>query len=227
MPHPSLRRYPVKSMGGEALASAELDHRGFHGDRWYAVVDGDGRFASVKDTRRFRRRDAVVRYTASTTADGQVEVRSDDTSWLVGDPLLDRHLTTAMGSDQRILPEAAVSHQDAGAVSLVGTATIAWCAARWGGSDDPRRLRVNIVVETQTPFVEETWVGHQIALGSAALTVVERIPRCRMIDVEQDGTSPRAPWLRSLGSERDLYLAVYADVSRPGVITLGDEISVL
>ncbi|UZN03801.1 MOSC domain-containing protein [Cellulomonas sp. S1-8] len=223
----SLRRYPVKSMGGEALTSAELDHRGIRGDRWYAVVDGDGRFASVKDSRRFRRRDAVVNYTASTTADGEVEVRSGDASWLVGDPLLDGHLTSAMGSAQRLLPEAAVPHQDAGAVSLVGTATIAWCAARWGGSDDPRRLRVNVVVETQTPFVEETWVGRRLALGSAVLTVVERIPRCRMIDVEQDGTSPGAPWLRPLGAERDLCLAVYADVVRPGVVAVGDEVSVV
>ena len=34
-----LRRYPVKSMGGEALTSIELTARGLVGDRHYAVRD--------------------------------------------------------------------------------------------------------------------------------------------------------------------------------------------
>lgn len=223
----SLRRYPVKAMGGEPLTSAELDHRGVRGDRWYAVVGDDGRFASLKDTRRFRRRDVIVGFTASTTADGDVEVRSGDASWRVGDPLLDRHLSSLTGSAQRVLPEAGVAHQDGGAVSLVGTATLAWCVARFGGSDDPRRLRVNLVVETQEPFVEETWVGRRLTVGSAGLTVVQRITRCRTIDVEQDGATPGVPWLRPLGSERDLCLAVYADVTSPGVVAVGDEVAVV
>lgn len=222
----SLRRYPVKSMGGEALTSAAVDHRGIRGDRWYAVVDDEGRLASLKGTRRFRRLDDVVRYSASTRPDGEVEVRSGDAAWLVGDPQLDLHLSAVTGSAQRVLPEAAVAHQDGGAVSLVGTATLAWCAARYGGSDDPRRLRVNLVVETQEPFVEETWVGRRLRVGSAALTVVQRITRCRTIDVEQDGATPGAPWLRPLGADRDLRLAVYADVTAPGVVAVGDELSV-
>lgn len=223
----SLRRYPVKSLGGESLPSVELDHRGVRGDRWYAVVDDDGRFASTKDTRRFRRRDAVLRYAASTTADGAVEVRCGDARWLVGDPLLDEHLSAATGAAQRVLPEGAVAHQDAGSVSLVGTATLAWCAQRWGGAGDPRRLRTNVVVETRTPFVEETWVGRSVAVGSAVLTVTDRIQRCRLIDLAQDGTDPGVPWLRPLGAERDLRLAVYADVTSPGVVACGDEVSVL
>jgi uncharacterized protein YcbX len=222
----SLRRYPVKALGGEDLSSVPLDDRGLRGDRWYAVVDADGRFAALKDTRRFRRRDAVAGYSASTTADGGVVVRCGAEAWTVGDPALDRHLTATTGTPQRVAPEGAVSHQDGGAVSLVGTATLAWCAQRWGGSADPRRLRVNVVVETDEPFVEEGWVGRRLVIGSAALTVVERVPRCRTVDVAQDGTTPDTPWLRPLGAERDLCLAVYADVADPGVIAVGDAVSV-
>ena len=68
----ALRRYPVKAMGGESLPRATLDARGLTGDRWYAVVDGDGRFATAKDSRRFRRRDEVFAYAATTGADGTV-----------------------------------------------------------------------------------------------------------------------------------------------------------
>ena len=61
---PAIRRYPVKSMGGEALERVELDARGLVGDRAYAVVDGDGKLSSGKDSRRFRRRDQVFSYAA-------------------------------------------------------------------------------------------------------------------------------------------------------------------
>jgi hypothetical protein len=50
------------------------------------------------------------------------------------------------------------------------------------------------------------------------------VPRCRRIDIRQDGTDPGERWLRSLARERDLFLAVYADVTRPGRISLGDRV---
>ncbi len=57
-----IRRYPVKSMGGESMRSVDLDTRGLVGDRWFSVVDADGKLASGKNSRRFRRYDAVFEY---------------------------------------------------------------------------------------------------------------------------------------------------------------------
>ena len=65
-----IRRYPVKSMAGESLDEVDLEPRGVVGDRWYAVVDGDGKLASGKHSHRFRRRDAVFDFAARTTSDG-------------------------------------------------------------------------------------------------------------------------------------------------------------
>ena len=76
------------------------------------------------------------------------------------------------------------------------------------------------------PFVEETWVGREIEVGSSRLRVVERIERCRMIDLAQDGVETPARWLTLLAGERDLSLAVYADVSAPGTISVGDTVAV-
>ncbi len=112
MPNPvvSLRRYPVKSMGGEALEVAGLDARGVVGDRWYAVEDDQGRFASGKDTRRFRRRDAVFGYAAHTPPDGPVVVTRGESRWRVGDPRLDHQLSDDTGAAVRLKPEADVPH---------------------------------------------------------------------------------------------------------------------
>jgi uncharacterized protein YcbX len=85
----ALRRHPVKSMGGEAMTAVLVDGRGLSGDRWYAVEDGEGHFASGKNTRRFRRRDAVFRYAAATTAGDEVVVTGQGGAWKAGAPVLD------------------------------------------------------------------------------------------------------------------------------------------
>ncbi len=212
----SIRRFPVKSMGGEALDRVRLDRRGITGDRWFAVEDADGHFASGKNTRRFRRRDGVFAYSARTGPDGVVRVIHGPDEWCVGDPLLDQQLSTHLGAPVRVTPEASVAHQDGGAVSIIGTASLRWCAATWGGDADALRLRANIVVETDRPFIEDEWQGADVRIGSAVVRVVERTPRCRMIDIPQDGVHPRAPWLKSVSRDRALFLAVYADVRAPG-----------
>lgn len=219
----TLRRYPVKSMGGEELATVEVDARGLVGDRWFAVEDENGHFASGKRTTRFRRRDEVFDYAARTDDNG-VLVSGPEGEWRVGDPALNATLSSRMGVPVQVLPEADVPHQDAGSVSLVGTATLDWCADRWGIEADPRRLRANIVVETSDPFMEESWIGRRIAIGDVELDVVRRIERCRTVDIAQDGASSRGPWLKPLGAVRQTCVAIYADVAVPGRITRGDQL---
>lgn len=222
-----IRRYPVKSMGGENLERVVLDDRGLLGDRWFAVRDGDGRLASCKDTRRLRRRDAMTQFHARTEASGDIRVSDGSRAHRVGDPALDAHLGQALGAPVTVVPEGDVPHQDAGQVSLVGTATIAWCAQAWDVDLDARRLRPNLVVRTDEPFIEEAWVGRHVTIGRAVtLRVIGRVPRCRTIDVAQDGTHPRHRLLPRLAQERDGLLAVYADVVSPGAIIVGDRVDV-
>jgi uncharacterized protein len=51
----SLWRYPVKSMMGEELDTADLTDRGLLGDRAYALMDSDGKVASAKSSRKWAR----------------------------------------------------------------------------------------------------------------------------------------------------------------------------
>lgn len=221
----SIRRYPVKAMGGESLTEVRLDARGLVGDRGFAVADDDGKFASGKNTRRFRRRDAVFAYTASTGADGSLRVQREASMWLVGEPELDADLSALMGANVRVIPEGDVSMQDGGQISIIGTASLAWCAEEFGIDADPRRLRANLVVETDEPFVEETWLGREITVGDARLRVVERIERCRTVDVAQDGTTAEGRLLKPLTKAREMSLAVYAEVVEPGTLHVGDAVA--
>jgi uncharacterized protein len=220
----ALRRFPVKAMGGEAVDTADLDERGLLGDRWYAVTDDEGHFATGKNSRRFRRHDEIFEYTATTRADGTVEVTGRGGSWTAGHDALDDELSRAFGAGVRVLPEQQVSHYDAAPVSLVGTASLRWCRDELGIDADWRRLRSNILIETDDPFVEDGWVGRPLRVGSTTLLVTETTERCRMIDVAHDGFEPRDRFLKALGERRELMLAVYAEVVEPGTIAVGDEV---
>ncbi|WP_150460898.1 MOSC domain-containing protein [Nesterenkonia ebinurensis] len=228
----SIRRYPVKSMGGEPLQSADCDERGLVGDRWYAVTDQDGKLASGKNGTRFRRHDAVFGYTACTL-DGAVlvsdtgHVSGAGSTWTVGEPELDDELSAVFGVPVAVKPESAVPHFDGGAVSLIGSATLDWMADRWSINADPRRLRVNLVLETQEPFVEEAWSGRELIAGAVRLAVERRIPRCRMIDLNQDGAEAEGTLLKLLGEHRELCAAVYAGVVVPGRASVGDPVTLV
>jgi uncharacterized protein YcbX len=217
-----IRRYPVKSMAGESLASVEIDARGLAGDRWFAVVDDEGKLASGKHSARFRRRDAVFDFASRTTDEG-VQVSGRGGEWAVGNAALDCTLSDAMGDPVRVLAEQAAPHQDAGQVSLVGTASLDWCREHLDVDADPRRIRPNLVIETGEPFVEETWTG-VLTLGTARLRVVRRVPRCRMIDIAQEGLPPEGRWLTSLSETREMCLAVYLEVVDPGTLSVGDAV---
>ncbi|WP_061961249.1 MOSC domain-containing protein [Demequina flava] len=216
----SIRRYPVKAMGGESLESVEIDARGLVGDRAWAVRDGDDRLACGKNGSRFVRRDRIFEYAAHTTAGG-VEIAGPAGTWFAGDTRADAALTADFDADVRVAQESDVPHFDDSPVSVIGTATLDWCARELGVDADPRRLRVNLVVETERPFEEEAWDG-EVRIGDVVFHTIKRVTRCRTIDQEQDGVDGRTAWLKALGGTRDLKAAVYLGIDRPGVVSVGD-----
>jgi uncharacterized protein YcbX len=221
-----IRRYPVKTMGGESLEAVEVDSRGLVGDRWISVMDDEGRWASGKTSKRFRRLDGIFDFRAETI-DGAVRVWGPTGSWDVGDPQLVTALSDHLGVAVGVHRETGTPFQDQGQVSLVGTASLDWCREHLGVDGDPRRIRPNLLVRTTEPFVEEGWGGATLRVGDVELTVVERIERCRMVDVAQEGLTAQPGWLKALGRERDLALGIYADVARAGALARGDVLEVV
>lgn len=220
----AIHRHPVKAMGGEPLDVVEVDRRGLVGDRGWAAVDADGKFATGKNSRRFRRYDEIFDYRAVISASGVI-VSGHGGSWRAGSAGLDAELTERLGAPITLQPEGETPIFDAGPVSLVGTATLAWCREHAGVDADHRRLRANLLIETDEPFVEESWVGCDVVIGDVHLRVTQRITRCRMIDLAQNGLTATTPWLKTL-EPRDLQLAMYADVVTPGLLSVGQQVRV-
>ena len=207
-----LWRYPVKSFLGERLDSVTLDARGVVGDRAYAVRDASGKFGSGKTTRRFRLLKGLFAYAATTADDG---VYVGDLP--VGDPALDDLLSERYGEPMRVVPEASVSHFDAGAVHLLTTGSLAWVG------QDVRRFRPNIVLESDER--EEEWLGRRLRVGDCELLVVDRVERCAMVNFTQEELPADSDVLRFLAQRNDALFGIYADVVVPGTIRVGDEAS--
>ena len=231
-----IHRYPVKSMLGERLDSVEVEDRGVVGDRWWAVREAGGRFASGKDSRRFHRMDAVFECRATLGKDGVPEVALPDGSRMpVTDPAAGPRLSTLFGEPVELVREGqtrrpgmgVVQHFDAAPVSLVGTATLRATGQLVGDDEplDPRRFRANFVVETDEPYAEDGWVGRMLTVGEVQLHVTEQIERCRTVDVQQGDVPRHGRILKALGETRDLMLAVYAEPVVTGTVAVGDAIT--
>lgn len=104
-------RYPIKSTGGELLHRAEVEPRGFVGDRLFAVRDAQGKFGSGKNTRRFRRMPGLLQLRSRYADDvGEPELM-DPRGEVVPDP--SAYLRRYLGrEDVEVAREKAISHFD-------------------------------------------------------------------------------------------------------------------
>ena len=110
-------------------------------------------------------------------------------------------------------------------VSMVTTASLRDLAGQVGqDAVDAARFRPTLVVETEEPYAEDTWLGREVRVGEATLRVGVPIPRCAVIDINP-GTGERdVRLLKTLASHRPLNRAgepafgVFAEVVTPGTV---------
>lgn len=127
---------------------------------------------------------------------------------------------------------------DLAPLHLVATATLEQLQAATPNTRiDARRFRPNFVVQTDTPLVENGWVGRNLAIGDQVVVkVTMACPRCVNVTAEQPGLVKDAGLLRTIGklNTQDLgdfgqlpCIGVYAEVVQPGLVKQGDAVRVL
>jgi uncharacterized protein len=226
----ALRRYPVKSLGGEAPAELELETRGVVGDRLWALVDRAGLLASGKGSRRFRAVRGLMVHAARMDGDAPVVTLADGRSARAGDPEMGALVEAMAGPGWTLAREAAVPHHDAAPVHLATTSTLAALSERVGTDVDVERLRPNLLVDTgpEPGFPEDAWRSRELEIGTARLRVVDTTERCVMVDHVRTGMPalpPRSGVLRAAGALNAACAGVYAEVLAPGRVRVGDAIA--
>ena len=227
-----LWRYPVKSLQGERLATAQLGPLGIPGDRRWALFDRDTGLGLTA-----RRVPELLFGAARVRPDGGVEVvlpdgtvTTDDgvlSDWL-GRPVTLRAAEVERGPRHYEVPDDDEDVWDAfegasGAfhdssrtrVSLVSTGTL--------GTWDRRRFRANVLLDGAG---EDALVGSTVRLGTAVLDVLKPVSRCVMVTRPQPGGIGRdTTVLKTIHRERGSTLAVGALVPVPGRVAVGDELA--
>jgi hypothetical protein len=111
-------------------------------------------------------------------------------------------------------------------ITLVGTASLRDLGERTGLDlvAESARFRATLVVETAEPYVEETWLGHELTAGGATLRGGVPIPRCAIIDHSPVTGEKDARVLKALAAHRPLNSAgepsfgIYAQVTASGTV---------
>ena len=227
-----LWRYPVKSLQGERLRTAELGRLGIAGDRQWALFDVETGLGLTA------RRAPDLLFASARLRDGAVEVVLPDGTTTADDAVISRWLgrPVALRAASAVAPryedlddaedEAGPWHAFEGAagafhdngdfrVTLVSTGTL--------GTWDRRRFRANLLLDGEG---EDRLAGTRQRLGTAVLRLVEPVARCVMVTRPQPGGIGRDNGvLKTIHRERGGLLAVGAQVVEPGTVAVGDELT--
>ena len=198
----SLWRYPVKSMGGEALTEAFMGFSGVYGDRCYAFKNSAARkgfpYLNANVQQRMLLYRPKFRYTERAARPPNLpealsiepgvtpaNAEPDDLTLdvltpsgeivAVDDPALLEMLGEGLrGENQLTLVRSDRALTDCRPVSLISLQTIRQVEAESSISIDKRRFRANIYLNLTTGegFAEDELVGRRLRIGSRAEVLV-------------------------------------------------------
>jgi uncharacterized protein YcbX len=125
---------------------------------------------------------------------------------------------------------------DEATISAMSLSTIAHIGREAGMQDDldRRRFRMNVLLETESdePFVEDNWVGGTLVFGDneatgPAIHVTMPDLRCVMVNLDPDTAAKDARVMKTVARLNQNNAGVYATVTRTGVISVGDQVSLV
>lgn len=218
-----ITRFPVKSMAGEALEKVELTPHGLLGDRTYAFESANAPAGMLRLTGQQRR--SMLLFQAHTRSDASVVVTTPSGESLdVTSPELLRHFNCP---GPYRLTTSDLPQTDVRPISIHTTDEMASVSHQFGSRIDAGRFRSNLVFDESVSLT----TGCVLRIGShTVLDILESIPRCRFITYDPADpvrSEPLFPLMRFLERARSGCLGVYARVKTPGVIHIGDAVSLL
>jgi uncharacterized protein YcbX len=226
-------RYPVKSMAGERLETAELGWHGLDGDRRLAFRRMDDRSgfpwlsaSKLPDLVLF----APQRREEGAQADLPTHVRTPEGKEL---PIFGEDLALEVerrhGAPVQMMQ---LRHGifDEASVSVIASDTVREIGRLAGLSTDLRRFRPNVVIRLlrAAPFQEDDWVGGVLSFGEGddapAISITMRDVRCSMLNLDPDSANPAPEVLKAVVRANENNAGVYGTVTRIGRLAVGQTI---
>jgi uncharacterized protein len=229
----ALFRYPVKSMGAEALQLADLGWHGLDGDRRLA-------FRRVEDRSGFpwltaSRLPALIlfapqRRPPAGSDDLPTDVRTPEgVDLAVFGPELAAEVGRRHGSPVEMMYLNRGIFDEA-SISVITSATVDEIGRLAGLRADVRRFRPNILLALRrsVPFAEDEWVGGVLSFGeggeAAAIGITNRDERCSMVNFDPDSAGSSPQLLKTIVQLRDNKAGVCGTTIRRGRLAAGQPV---
>jgi len=242
-------RYPVKGLTPEALDGVALaEGQAIPGDRHYAMALGttkiDGRIISWMEKTFFLSlmgNEKLAKLKTALDPEAGIltierkgrPVAKGDITTPVGRAMIEEFFAAYMGEEAKGRPklvqaeaEGTLSDHRNAVVSFINLASVKDLQRVTGADIDPLRFRGNFYLEGLEAWEEFQWVGKEITLGGARLSITKRINRCGATNVDP-GTGER-----DLNLAKDLQrgfghidMGVYGRVIQPGQVNAGDNLT--
>lgn len=199
-----LWRYPVKSLRGERLTSAEFAAGGMVDDRRYALIDEEPSS---------QRRGQVL---SARVLPAMLPIPGPDVDFDALGAKLGRSFSVREATDG--------SNHDARDVLVASLPTLRALSDEYGKPIDMRRFRPNIVLDGADlePFAELQWPGSRFTVGSVVLEAIEPCERCVLPTLDPDTSVAEPALLRFLTERHGQDFGMYCGVITPGAVTEGD-----
>jgi uncharacterized protein YcbX len=204
-------RYPVKSMAGERLASADLGPDGIPGDRVVHVADARGRIVTA------RSRPRLLLHHATLGADGEPLV--DGRAWTSAE--VARDVEEAGGPGTRLVAYDGPERFDVLPLLVATDGAIASLGY------DRRRFRPNLLLGDVEGLAERAWEGRTLEIGGALIRAVDLRQRCIMTTFDPDSAAQDREVLLRIHRELQGSLALNCEVLRAGRVSVGDRAALL
>ncbi len=204
-------RYPVKSMAGELLKTADITEHGISGDRIIQVRNASGRIFTA------RTRPGLLRHRAMLDENGGVLV--DERPW--NTEQVARDVEDAAGQGARLVRSDAEDRFDV--LPLLVTTDGMFAAVGY----DRRRFRPNLVIGGVAGLSERQWEGAQLQIGEVIIGMDDLRSRCIMTTFDPDTGKQDLSVLRRVQKEFDGVLGLNSYVVTPGRIAVGDPVELI
>jgi uncharacterized protein YcbX len=202
-----LWRYPVKTLAGVPLDTAELLPSGIPGDRIVHVRGPEG-------IRTSRRHHLLLGLKGTLGPDGQARV--DGHAWRSAEALA--LVRRAAGKDAWLEAYDGVLRFDVLPLLVATDGAVA------AFGRDVRRLRPNILIGGVSGMDETRWPGGKLHIGGAVVRLDSLRGRCPMTTVDPDTLERDPEVLKDIGRRFGGRLALNAEVLLPGTIRVGDRV---
>lgn len=246
-----IARYPVKSLHGEYLTSAEIEQDGLIGDRRWGIRDETtGRILTARRAPELLFASAVlaadgkpvITLPSGVTCEGPgAETDRQLSDWL-GKPVRLVHAIGAPGGRAEFFADPTDDSSeaiewtmpsdrfvDAAPLLVLTTASLRTAAALYPDGDwQLRRFRPNLVIDVDGDgWLEDTWCETSVLhIGDVRLSPQQPCVRCTMVTRPQPNLDGDPDIFRTLARHHRGHFGAWTAVTTGGTVHVGDEVRV-